>query len=224
MSELGRAGLAVWAMTLGIMVVEMAEVEFPWEALATLIAGTAAVIGAVFIGKKQTRISEGQNAILREQAGIASRQVGILQNQVDLERLALRGDLFDKRFAVFEATEAWLADVMNGRELTGADITKRFKHSRDQAKFLFDHATNERLKELSDKSFQYYSKRKVNDQNVESGRGVDQREIDHMLALEYWLYDRTYNLADLFGPELAVSDSPFVPREGEGKIDWQEGA
>lgn len=66
MSELGRAGLAVWAMALGIMVVEMAEVEFPWEALATLIAGTAAVIGAVFIGKKQTRISEGQNAILRE--------------------------------------------------------------------------------------------------------------------------------------------------------------
>ena len=230
LDELPIVGAVALLACVGVLATGMAIFkDFPWEALATLVTGMLAVGGAIYIGKKQMVISNGQNGILREQAditrdqaAIASRQTDILDKQTDIQNRGLRIELFDMRFAVFETTEKWLSFVMNGQELTGQTVSKDFKRARDQSKFLFNRETNVRLKEVSDKGYAYFAKRNVNNHNVAIGRDVTQRQIEDVQNLEYWLWDRLYNLSDLFGPELAVSDDPFVAELGEGKIDWRE--
>jgi len=210
MSEVAKAALAVWFMLFGMVTVGMAEMEFPWEALATLVAGTGAVIAAIIIGMRQTAIAFSQNKILDRQARIAERQADILEKQVDLERLTLRGDLFDRRFAVFVSAEAWMNHVLQGEEINGAEIMDRFKTALDQARFLFGKEANERLSELAIRSIQYYGKLKASKRMPVDGGQIQPERVADLQSLETWLRARKHNLSDVFGPELAVSDSPFV--------------
>lgn len=198
MSELSRAALGTWLMILALIVVGMSEVSFPWEALATFVAGTAAVIGAVSVGKRQ--------------AGIAERQVSILEKQVELEKATVRGNLFDRRFAVFTTTEDWIHYVLDNKGASDDTKIKDFKMAIDQARFLFGKEPNERITELSVRSIQYHSIMMTiasHDASDSDYMKANKAEID---ALEKWLKERVYQLSDVFGPELSVFESEFVAR------------
>ena len=245
MSQVSRASLAVWAMALALMVVGMNEVVFPWEALATLMAGASAVIGAVVVASKQMAISKGQNAILKEQAEIARRQAdilekqveiahrqtGILDKQVNLESLSIKGELFDRRYEVFLAAQTWLRVVINRPNEPHVEEIKRFKEGLDKAKFLFGKNANERLRALSIVGIRFPPLKHRLNAIIADGKDPEQRDIDEVLMLEKSLRDKMYNLADVFGPELAVTNDPFVFKEDlepitkywlTGKVDPQE--
>ena len=59
--------------------------EFPWEALATLLTGLMAVVGAVIVGRRQLLISD--------------KQTEILDRQTRLQETSIRVDLLDRREA-----------------------------------------------------------------------------------------------------------------------------
>lgn len=63
---------------------------FTWQAFATLVAGGSAVVGAVYVSRRQTAIT--------------ARQADIQAKQVELQALQLRAALFDRRIKVYDAT------------------------------------------------------------------------------------------------------------------------
>ena len=199
MSELSKAALGCWLMVLGITTVGMTQVEFPWEALATFVAGTAAVIGAVSVGKRQTSIATAQNAILAR--------------QTELQGLGLRKELFEKRFAVFETTSEFMRLTYNGEVKTGSDIALEFKKARDQARFLFDQELSQTLDEIHTRCWSYTVYNNLNIQRVEHGIEVPQDAIDRVSEQQGAIGMDHANLYHLFGPHLSVSDKPFIPRK-----------
>ena len=108
---------------------------FTWEAFATLMTGASAVIGAVCIGIRQSAISH--------------RQTEILHRQVSIEELRLRSELFDRRFAVYEATEAYLAHAIDIDGPPSRDIEQVFFDAKKRASFLFSATTQATLKEIA---------------------------------------------------------------------------
>ena len=73
----------------------------PWEAIATLVTGMAAVAGAVIVATKQI--------------GVQTRQNQILERQIRLEEARLNGELYERRSALYSATDAAIAQAL-GKE------------------------------------------------------------------------------------------------------------
>lgn len=92
--------------------------QFDWPSFATLTTGALAVLAAMYVGKKQTKISE---------------------RQVELEEATLRADLFDRRMAVYESAATMLQLLPQGRgqsDETRAAYSDYFPRMRE-GQFLF---------------------------------------------------------------------------------------
>jgi len=180
--------------------------DFPWDALATLLAGIAAVGGAVYIGKSQLAISQGQNAILGRQADIAHRQADILAQQVQLESLKLRSELFDRRFQIFEAAHAFLVAAYNGEDMNGHEATIAFKKGRDQAKFLFDAQVTAELEEVHKHGWQYQALQGFVNANAEQGRGDPEKDVEAVIEAQSQIGRDITALSTIFERHLTISD------------------
>ncbi len=113
--------------------IEIAAQTFPWEACATLVTGFLAVGGAVWVGKKQTHISMQQTEILKRQA--------------DVQHVAVQQALFDRRFAVHEATLALVEEAIRKRNFPD-ETDREFLTQREVARFLFTPKVVEKLDEI----------------------------------------------------------------------------
>lgn len=71
--------------------------QFRWGDFATLITGAAAVAGAVWLGRKQTKIAE--------------RQVAIMDRQILLDEHNLKAELFKRRLETYKITVDFLANL-----------------------------------------------------------------------------------------------------------------
>lgn len=80
---------------------------FTWQAFATLVAGGAAVAGAVYVSRRQTAIT--------------ARQADIQAKQVEIQALQLRAALFDRRIKVYDATFEWLRVIAAHGYMPGDD-------------------------------------------------------------------------------------------------------
>lgn len=199
LTELGVAGVVAVLAIIGVVATGMSVLhDFPWEAAATLLAGSAAVGGAVYIGLRQTKISQGQNAILAQQ---------------------LRFQVFDKRFRVYKAAQAYLTDAIQGKNLVSAPSNLEFMLARDEAKFLFDDETNIEIEELYKACFEYHSHRAILKMKLydEETMAVEAKDVKER---EKDLYNRASNIADIFGPQIAIIDKPFKKRMGKSRIEW----
>lgn len=131
-----------------------------WEAVAILATGAGAVIGATWVGLRQVSISERQTAI-------SERQTEIHEHLSEIEALKVRADLFDRRQAVYRATNEWLSfSYAYGRvarpyasvaetdveELTDEEktIAKDFQVAVHDSRFLFRPAAYEAMKSMRD--------------------------------------------------------------------------
>lgn len=112
--------------------------EFSWEAFAALFAGIAAVGGAIYIGKRQTKIAERQTEILNRQTHLAEQE--------------LRIQLLEKRSACVAAM----------RELTGAwnmnarfsdDEHDKFRQLLWDAQLLYPSEVGEKIKQAVEETF-----------------------------------------------------------------------
>jgi hypothetical protein len=97
----------------------IAWTDFSWEAFATLATGIGAVVAAIVVGLRQ--------------AGISDRQSRILERQVGLDELKLRSDLFDRRFAVYEATRKFVGHIMAHASEPDQQTQSEFLVALDQA-------------------------------------------------------------------------------------------
>jgi hypothetical protein len=150
------------------------DTGFPWEALATAITGALAVAGAVWIGRKQVQISDKQTEI---QAALAK-----------IEEEKLRAELFDKRFAVYDATARFIGETLARGRFPQDDTRREFELALDRSKFLFPPSVKRELVELHNKAI-----------------ALD-AAVDGRAGLQIYFSERLETLADLFGDELRLGD------------------
>jgi hypothetical protein len=115
--------------------------QLNWEAFATLAAGALTVGAAVIIGLRQVGITA-------KQASISARQTEILGKQAELDELKLRSDLFDRRFKVYEATQALLFHYVRHADPADGETANAFLVEKDRANFLFSQPFWEHLQTI----------------------------------------------------------------------------
>lgn len=100
---------------------------FGWDAFATLTTGALVVIGATWVGLRQTKI---------------------LGRQVRLSELTLRKDLFEKRAAVYEATSEYIGFILREADYPDRAREIAYVHAMGQSRFLFPLAVHAALDEI----------------------------------------------------------------------------
>jgi hypothetical protein len=164
--------------------------DFTWEAFATLVTGLSAVAAATFVGLRQV--------------GIASRQSQILDRQVALADLGLREKLFERRFAIYEATKIYLLHIVQHADEPNADTKRAFQVALNEAEFLFSADVHARLTSLwkdAEKFFYYHRQsRHIFDT---AGHYGDFPGKEHALLVVF--SDHLLKLGEFFGDELKLS-------------------
>ena len=100
---------------------------FTWEAFATLFTGLAAVVGAVYIGHRQLRISE----------------------------LTVRTELFDKRFEYYKLFEKYLSAVRSTEGEISLELQNEFLAESRKAELIFPTKITPEIDEIWNKGFEY---------------------------------------------------------------------
>ena len=172
--------------------------SFSWEAFSTLATGAGAVLAAVVIGVRQSAIAERQVAI-------ADRQSRILEKQAHLEELKLRSELFERRFAVYQATRSFCVSIMAHADEPEQGIQRDFLTALDQSKFLFRPSVYADLKDLWARSCGFFATRSVMKHKYETTGDYGQENIEREHEYLTWLTDRLDKLSDLFGDEAMLS-------------------
>jgi hypothetical protein len=171
---------------------------FSWEAFSTLVTGLAAVLAAWSIGKRQV--------------GIAEKQADILKRQVLLDEFKLRTDLFERRFAVYDATRNYLSLLLRDADRPDQEPMVRFLLGMDQARFLFKDEVHARLDDLWKRCNRFYAS-KANAQHLYRTEGhYGEANIEHEYEFLGWASELNVNLADLFGDELRLSAPTASPQ------------
>ncbi|MNQ94027.1 hypothetical protein D3C85_1095210 [compost metagenome] len=178
---------------------------FSWEAFATIlagilafVAGVGAIIGAVFVGKRQVNI-------LDQQAKIANKAL-------EIEELKIRVEIFEKRLAVYDATRDWINFILMYARAPGRpthhpeeprerEIARTFYEQMDRARFLFRPEVYIRLTEL----FSLSSQLRIHQGRAR--RAIEDADIERHLDAEHNILNTisTTSLSNLFGNELNLS-------------------
>jgi hypothetical protein len=101
--------------------------SFTWEAFATLATGLAAVFAAYLVGRKQSQIQA---------------------DQLEIERLALKSSLFDRRFEIYTITEAFVEGVVSGNGHLPPSANGAFWSGRRKSRFVFRKTVFDGLDEI----------------------------------------------------------------------------
>lgn len=101
--------------------------QFTWEAFATLTTGILAVAAAYRVGRKQ--------------ADIQLRQAKIQES-------ALRSDLFERRYKVFEKAEQFIREIIQHADDPTAQTQQEFLVAMGEARFLFSPKVRGELEEI----------------------------------------------------------------------------
>lgn len=170
--------------------------KFSWEAFATLATGFAAVAGAIVIGRRQLAINE--------------RQIVVAARQARAEELALRAELFDRRLAVYRAVKAYLrhAGSLRTDSLPDVEVWQKFAEEMEQAQFLFDGSTQQRLHEVAtDADDLLQARQEARDARAAQAPDVIEKG-NRALALNRKLRDNVASLPALLGAEMNLYISP----------------
>ena len=109
-----------------MIIPEMKLDYISWEAFSTLLTGLAAVGAALVVGIRQQRIVE--------------RQTFILQRQ-------LSSGLFERKYAVYEATLALIKEAIQVRDFP-EKADAEFLAQREKARFLFPNDVGDQLDKI----------------------------------------------------------------------------
>jgi hypothetical protein len=155
-----------------------------WEATATLVAGFLAVLAAFVIG---------------------FRQSGIQSRQVELEELKIRSDLFDKRFATYEATAYLLNHIDLHIEEKDQILMKAWFAKFRESKFLFSPPVYEQLSEI----LSYYNSYLVNQRSINDLHGYNSERKPALskeeTRLVTWIAKRIGTVHEIFEPDLKLT-------------------
>ena len=165
--------------------------QFDWPSLATLAAGSMAVGGAIYIGRKQTRISAAQTEILHRQADTAA--------------LALRAALFDRRYRIYDDVRTFLVRVVQIADEPERETVSSFIVAMHESKLHFRPAVHDGINDIWKRAAFYFAHRGAAKANLPEAMTQEaiRRTHDEFLALTKDLE----GLADLFGDELRLTDA-----------------
>ncbi len=149
-----------------------------------------------------------QSSIADRQAAIADRQSRILEKQVHLEELKLRSELFERRFAVYEATRSFCSAIIRHADEPEQKVQREFLIALEQSKFLFRPSAHDDLKDLWKRSCSFFATKSVMKHKYETTRDYGQDNIEREHAYLNWLTERFDSLSDLFGDEAKLSGQP----------------
>jgi hypothetical protein len=158
------------------MACPIAWCAFSWEAFATLVTGVSAVAGAVWV---------------------ANGQMKIQKKQTNIQAQALRSDLFERRYRVFDETEKLLREVIN----TGSpnhDASQPFRAAKGEAHFLFDESVVSGLDEIWRKICEYQVLITNMNSNYQSAGNYGDGNPDKKENALLWFSDRLNTLPKLF--------------------------
>lgn len=155
-----------------------------WEALATFSAGVAAVLGAVYVGRKQTEIQ--------------SRQVA-------LEDLKIKSDLFEKRFATYEATADFLTHVNTYMEDQHRAKLGEWLLKYRESQFLFNEPVYRDLTEIFEKATAYKINSLQMAANQEHYGNLGKGLVTIEMELMSWLASRLLTVHEIFKNDLTLA-------------------
>lgn len=164
--------------------------QFDWPSFSTLLTGLLAVGAAYYVGKRQTKIAEDQKAIV--------------SRQVDLEQLALRHDLFERRYDVYAAARNYLEELEFGIGQPNSDARVAFIKAIHESRFLFDSKVQTGLREIFDLSSNLNQKLQFSAAKERAGQTPTDEENDNILELRETLSNRLGFLAELFGESMRL--------------------
>ena len=166
--------------------------DFDWQSFATLGAGGMAAVAAGVIGLRQMRITDRQNEILKR--------------QVILAEIAVRHDLFERRYAVYDAARQYLGFITRHAEAPPNDLKADFLDAMNHSRLLFREEVHDNLREIWARSNDFIVLKAEMDriyrQSAHYGEGNPEREHDLLTAI----HDDLVGLVDLFGDELKLTD------------------
>lgn len=176
---------------------------FDWQSFSTLVTGFAAVGGATFVGWRQSQIT-------KRQASIAEKQNEILSHQTQLERLALRNEMFERRYEVFASVEGLLGEV--AREGKPPDLPQLsvLWQAMGKSKFLFAPAVHNGLDKILKRLSVYRLAQGEMKRACNNGKQPDSKWIDAEAQCFAELIDDLKNLPELFGDELRLSEMDSI--------------
>ena len=155
----------------------IAWLDFTWEAFATLTTGLSAVGAAVYVGRKQSEIQ---------------------RTQVALQSIALRSDLFERRYEVFDRVKNFIVEIVRTADSTNREIEQQFLIAMGEAKFLFDESVVSSLDEVWKKACEYHALKRTMEHAYRTerhyGEGNPQREHDSIV----WFSERLKTLPSTF--------------------------
>jgi hypothetical protein len=111
---------------------------FDWQSFATLTTGFFAVVAAYLIGHRQTDIQ---------------------RRQAKIQEAALRWDLFDRRYKVFERSEQFLREIVQHANDPSPETQRDFVLAMGESRFLFEPKVREGLDEIWTNWAQYHALR-----------------------------------------------------------------
>jgi hypothetical protein len=126
---------------------------------------------------------------------IAAVGTWIALQQMHLSRVRLRHDLFDRRFAVLQATQRLLDAVIMDRKIS-TDVFVTFATSVGAARFIFDDRLARYLREVLDHASRLYSIQMVL-QGMPAGEKREKASVDEGLEFK-WLIDQKGGLGEKF--------------------------
>lgn len=159
--------------------------QFTWEAFATLVAGGAAVAGAVVVANRQH--------------GLAERQTEILARQAELSTLAIRADLFDRRMKVYETTREFLSKIVLHGTPPDDPAEIAFNGARRDARLLFSKTLFDDLTAIRSLVNSYTAAF-----NVMMGAPDVTANVDREAALRAEIVTWRERLAELFDREMGL--------------------
>ena len=89
---------------------------FDWQSFSTLMTGGLAVLAAYVVGRRQTEIQS---------------------RQANIQEAALRSDLFDRRYKVFERAEQFLREILQHADDPSPETQRDFVVAMGESRFLF---------------------------------------------------------------------------------------
>jgi len=161
------------------------------------LAGPAATVIAAGVAVYVTwRLGQGQIMIAKRQADIADEQAKFAS-------VRLQHDLFDRRFAVFEATQKLLIEVLETSNVSDASYSA-FARDTGKSVFLFDKALDDYLGEIRGKAVALHiTVCKLADETLPIGEERTRLAAERA-DLSNWFVDQFNVLIEKFKPTLAL--------------------
>ena len=150
---------------------------FTWEAFATLVTGLLAVGGASLIGFGQMKIQE---------------------KQVDLQDLALRSDLFERRYSVYERVREFVVEICQTADSPEWETQQNFFVAKGEAKFLFDDKVVEGVDEIWKRACDFRALKQTMNRIYSNEGHYGDGNVDKERDASEWWSDRLITIPDLF--------------------------